>query len=80
MKPICQNIVKKDSLYPLIKHHVPLWGACKIYPSSKGQLISKGLFGVFDSSKEQTKKKTDTHNQSGETKKKRKVIEHLRNI
>ena len=24
MKPICQNIVKKDSLYPLIKHHVPL--------------------------------------------------------
>jgi hypothetical protein len=25
MKPICQNIVKKDSLYPLIKHHVPLW-------------------------------------------------------
>jgi hypothetical protein len=20
----CQNIVKKDSLYPLIKHHVPL--------------------------------------------------------
>ena len=22
MKPICQNIVKKDSLYPLIKHHV----------------------------------------------------------
>jgi hypothetical protein len=25
MKAICQNIVKKDSLYPLIKHHVPLW-------------------------------------------------------
>ena len=24
MKTICQNIVKKDSLYPLIKHHVPL--------------------------------------------------------
>ena len=25
MQAICQNIVKKDSLYPLIKHHVPLW-------------------------------------------------------
>ena len=24
MKPVCQNIVKKDSLYPLIKHHVRL--------------------------------------------------------
>ena len=24
MKAICQYVVKKDSLYPLIKHHVPL--------------------------------------------------------
>ena len=40
MKTICQNIVKKDSLYPLIKHHVRLCFFCTI-PKMQNSSMSK---------------------------------------
>jgi hypothetical protein len=39
MKPICQNIVTKDSLYPLIKHHVPL---------CTDPFISESIFSYYE--------------------------------
>ena len=53
MKAICQNIVKKDSLYPLIKHHVPLWNGPiflrrkNMYAQCLCQQFSGKVLGVF---------------------------------